>query len=240
MAHLTYLIVLLPLVGFAVQVLFGRRLGDPEAGVVATIFVAASFVVSVMVFFGLLHVNAPVRSYTQTLWTFLPVGGSSRQRGLHRRPAVDDHGAVHHRHQHAHPPVLHLVHEGRSGLPQVLLVHEPVRRLDADPGARVEHVDHLRRLGRSGRLFVLAHLVLVHPGLGRQRRQEGLHLQPDRRRRLPPGHVPHLREGGLAQLPVVFSHLSRDRSRQHHRHHLAAVPRRSRQVGADPVVPVAG
>ncbi len=75
MAHLTYLIVLLPLVGFAVQVLFGRRLGDPEAGVVATIFVAASFVVSVMVFFGLLHVNAPVRSYTQTLWTFLPVGG---------------------------------------------------------------------------------------------------------------------------------------------------------------------
>jgi NADH-quinone oxidoreductase subunit L len=75
MAHLTYLIVLLPLVGFAVQVLVGRRLGDPQAGVVGTIFVAASFIVSVMVFFGLLHVNAPVRSYTQTLWTFLPVGG---------------------------------------------------------------------------------------------------------------------------------------------------------------------
>ncbi|HEX3565274.1 MAG TPA: NADH-quinone oxidoreductase subunit L, partial [Acidimicrobiales bacterium] len=75
MAHLTYLIVLLPLVGFALQVLVGRRLGDPQAGVVGTIFVGASFVVSVMVFFGLLHVHAPVRSYTQTLWTFLPVGG---------------------------------------------------------------------------------------------------------------------------------------------------------------------
>ena len=75
MLHLTYLIVLLPLAGFAFQVLFGRRMGDPRAGAVATAFVAASFVVSVVVFFALLNVHTPVRSYTQTLYTFLPVGG---------------------------------------------------------------------------------------------------------------------------------------------------------------------
>ena len=35
MLHVTFLIILLPLVGFFVQVFFGRRLGDPAAGAVA-------------------------------------------------------------------------------------------------------------------------------------------------------------------------------------------------------------
>ncbi len=73
MLHVTYLIILLPLIGFAVQVLFGRRLGDPAAGAVATFFVAASFVVSIGVYLDLLTVHAPVRSYTQNLWTWVPV-----------------------------------------------------------------------------------------------------------------------------------------------------------------------
>ena len=75
MLHLTFLIFLLPLAGFAVQVLLGRRMGDPLAGAVATTFVGASFVVGVLVFFALLGVHAPVRSFTQVLWTWLPVGG---------------------------------------------------------------------------------------------------------------------------------------------------------------------
>src|SRR5580700_1734532 len=73
MLHLTYLIILLPLVGFAVQVLGGRRLGDPIAGWVATFFVAASFLVSIGVYLDLLTVNAPVRTFTQNLWTWIPV-----------------------------------------------------------------------------------------------------------------------------------------------------------------------
>jgi NADH-quinone oxidoreductase subunit L len=73
MLHVTYLIVLLPLVGVAVQLVAGRRLGDPAAGVVATGFIAASFVVSVGVYLDLLTVHAPVRSFTQTLWTWIPV-----------------------------------------------------------------------------------------------------------------------------------------------------------------------
>ncbi len=73
MLHVTYLIILLPLVGFAVQLLAGRRLGDPLAGIVGTVFVGASFVVSFGVYLDLLTVQAPVRSYTQDLWTWIPV-----------------------------------------------------------------------------------------------------------------------------------------------------------------------
>ncbi|HEX3460795.1 MAG TPA: NADH-quinone oxidoreductase subunit L [Acidimicrobiales bacterium] len=83
---MTYLIILLPLVGFAVQVLFGRRLGDPLAGVVATVFVAASFVVSVGVFFNLLSQPGSVRAFNQNLWTWIPVGGLQVHAGLYVDP----------------------------------------------------------------------------------------------------------------------------------------------------------
>jgi NADH-quinone oxidoreductase subunit L len=73
MLHVTYLIILLPLVGFAVQLVAGRRLGDPLAGAVATAFVGASFVVAIGVYLDLLTVNAPVRTFTQNLWTWIPV-----------------------------------------------------------------------------------------------------------------------------------------------------------------------
>jgi NADH-quinone oxidoreductase subunit L len=76
----------LPLVGFGVQVLLGRRLGDPAAGGVATFFVGASFVVSVAVFFDLLTVHAPVRSYTQNLWSWIPVGGLQVHASLYVDP----------------------------------------------------------------------------------------------------------------------------------------------------------
>ena len=98
----------------------------------------------------------------------------------------------------------------------------------------------LRRVGGGGDLLVLAGLLLVHPGVGGQCRQEGLHLQPDRRRRLPVGHLPGLRQGPLAR---VHDHLRQHRlhrGRQHHRHLPAAPGRGDGQVGADPAVPVAG
>jgi len=74
MLHVTYLIILLPLVGFAVQVVAGPRLGDPAAGAVATFFVGASFVVAVGAYVDLLGVGGPVRTFTQSLWTWIPVG----------------------------------------------------------------------------------------------------------------------------------------------------------------------
>ncbi len=74
MLHATFLIILLPLVGFAVQVVAGQKLGDPAAGAVATGFIGASFLVAVGVYFDLLTVHAPVRSFTQDLWNWIPVG----------------------------------------------------------------------------------------------------------------------------------------------------------------------
>ena len=86
MLQVTYLIVLLPLVGFAVQVVAGRKLGDPWAGVVATLFVAASFVVAVGAFFDLLTLHGAVRSYSQDLWTWIPVGGLQVRADLYLDP----------------------------------------------------------------------------------------------------------------------------------------------------------
>ena len=73
MLHVTWLIIALPLIGFALQVAVGRRLGDPVAGWVATAFCSASFAVAVGVYLDLLTVQAPVRSYSQNLWTWVPV-----------------------------------------------------------------------------------------------------------------------------------------------------------------------
>ncbi len=85
MLHVTWLIILLPLAGFAVQVFAGRRLGDPWAGWVGTAFVAASFAVSVGVYLDLLSVHAPVRTFTQNLWTWIPVDALQ----VHARLFVD-------------------------------------------------------------------------------------------------------------------------------------------------------
>ena len=138
MLHVTYLIILLPLVGFAVQVLVGRRLGDPAAGVVATAFVGG-------VVRGLRRAststcspcNAPVRTYTQNLWTWIPVGGLQ----VHARLFVDPLSMTMVLFVTGISTLIHLysigVHEGRPGLPQVLPLHEPVRGLHADPGAGV-------------------------------------------------------------------------------------------------------
>jgi NADH-quinone oxidoreductase subunit L len=83
--HVTWLIIALPLAGFAVQVVAGRRLGDPLAGWVGTAFVAASFAVSVGVYLDLLTVQAPVRTFTQNLWTWIPVDSLQ----VHARLFVD-------------------------------------------------------------------------------------------------------------------------------------------------------
>ncbi|MGB7052031.1 MAG: NADH-quinone oxidoreductase subunit L [Acidimicrobiales bacterium] len=85
MLHVTWLIIALPLIGFAVQVFLGRRLGDPLAGVVGTVFVGASFGVAIGVYLDLLTVHAPVRSFTQNLWTWIPVDNLQ----VHARLLID-------------------------------------------------------------------------------------------------------------------------------------------------------
>ncbi|HEY4332023.1 MAG TPA: NADH-quinone oxidoreductase subunit L [Ilumatobacteraceae bacterium] len=75
MLNVVWLIPALPLFGFAVNLVLGRRLGEPKAGYFATLMTAASFVVAVGVFFDLLSKTAEERSHVTTLFTWLPVAG---------------------------------------------------------------------------------------------------------------------------------------------------------------------
>ncbi len=75
MLHAAYLMPLLPLAGFVVLAVFGRRIGDPWAGWLGTATVAGSFVVACIVYAGLLAKAAPDRSFTQDMFTWIPVGG---------------------------------------------------------------------------------------------------------------------------------------------------------------------
>ena len=74
MTDVVWLIPALPLAGFVLILLFGRRLGEPVAGYLATAMTGAAFLVSVGVFFDLLSKPAEERSDVVTLFEWLPVG----------------------------------------------------------------------------------------------------------------------------------------------------------------------
>jgi NADH-quinone oxidoreductase subunit L len=77
-----WLIPAFPLAGFIVLLVFGRRLGDPLAGWFATAMTASAFVVSIVMFASLLGRSAEERSFTQELFTWLPVGSLQVKVGL--------------------------------------------------------------------------------------------------------------------------------------------------------------
>jgi NADH-quinone oxidoreductase subunit L len=73
MLDVIWLIPAFPLAGFVLILLFGRRLGQPGAGLLATAMVAASFVVSVGAYFDLLSLDEADRSHTEVLFSWVPV-----------------------------------------------------------------------------------------------------------------------------------------------------------------------
>ena len=75
MLDIVWLIPALPLAGFLIVLVAGKRLGDPAAGWVATLMCAGSFVASAVVYFGLLDEPEEGRQFTQTLFEWVPVGG---------------------------------------------------------------------------------------------------------------------------------------------------------------------
>ncbi|MEZ5203380.1 MAG: NADH-quinone oxidoreductase subunit L [Acidimicrobiales bacterium] len=75
MSNLLWIIPALPLAGFLFLAFFGKRLGEPLAGWIATLAVGGSFLATVGVFLALRGEAAHDRAYTQTLFTWLPVGG---------------------------------------------------------------------------------------------------------------------------------------------------------------------
>ena len=64
MLDVVWLIPALPLAGFLVILLLGRRLGDPKAGYLATAMMAASFVVAAGVYLDMLSQDAEARRRT--------------------------------------------------------------------------------------------------------------------------------------------------------------------------------
>ena len=74
MLNLVWLIPALPLAGFLLIFLFGRVLGEPRAGILATAMTASSFVVVVGVYLDLLSRTAEERHHVVTLFSWLPVG----------------------------------------------------------------------------------------------------------------------------------------------------------------------
>jgi len=74
MAELVWLIPAFPLAGFLTILLFGRRLGDPKAGYLATAAVFASFAVAAAIYFDLLSQPEEERETVVTLFSWVPVG----------------------------------------------------------------------------------------------------------------------------------------------------------------------
>lgn len=73
MLDVLWLIPAFPLLGFALILLFGRRLGEPRSGYLAAAAVLGSFVVTVGVFFDLLSMDDHHRSHVVTLFEWVPV-----------------------------------------------------------------------------------------------------------------------------------------------------------------------
>jgi NADH-quinone oxidoreductase subunit L len=72
--HVTYLIPIAPLVAAVLLVLFGKKLGDPASGYVATFSVLLSFILSAAVVGSLASVSAGHRFFEQSIFTFFNYG----------------------------------------------------------------------------------------------------------------------------------------------------------------------
>ena len=77
MLELIWLIPALPLLGFLLILVFGRVLGEPKSGLLATTMVAGSFLVTVAVFFDLLGRSAEERHHVETVFSWMPIGSLS-------------------------------------------------------------------------------------------------------------------------------------------------------------------
>jgi len=74
MLNVVWLIPALPLVGFLLILVFGRKLGDPKAGYLATTMLGGSFVVTAGVFFDLMSKTAEERHHVAKVFSWVPVG----------------------------------------------------------------------------------------------------------------------------------------------------------------------
>ena len=75
MVYAAPIMLALPLAGFAVLVVAGKRIGDPWAGIVGTVAVGGSFVAALVTFAGLLsHPAGAGREVTENLFSWITAG----------------------------------------------------------------------------------------------------------------------------------------------------------------------
>ena len=86
MIHAAFLIPLFPLVGFLILAPFGRRIGNPIAGWIATLMVLASFIVTVLVFASVAGEPAASRLHVENWFTWLTSGQLSIGVGIQVDP----------------------------------------------------------------------------------------------------------------------------------------------------------
>ena len=72
---LAWVIPVIPAVGAVVLLLFGKRIGEPRAGWLATTLMALAFVASVILFFALRSLPADQRSHVSDGFTWIQAGG---------------------------------------------------------------------------------------------------------------------------------------------------------------------
>ncbi len=74
MLQAAFLILALPLAGFVLLAIFGRRLGDPAAGYLGALAIAAAFVSALVTWAGLLALPSASRQYQQHLFGWFSAG----------------------------------------------------------------------------------------------------------------------------------------------------------------------
>jgi NADH-quinone oxidoreductase subunit L len=82
MVNAAYAIVALPLIGFVINLVLGRRLGEPTAGWVGTVAAGGSFVATLVVWAHMLGQATAHRTTDLTIFTWFPVAGLHVNAGL--------------------------------------------------------------------------------------------------------------------------------------------------------------
>jgi NADH-quinone oxidoreductase subunit L len=84
--NIAWLIIVLPIAGLLINLIFGRRMGEREIGVVASVAAGASFFVSLLVVIALLGLPGEERMIGHgvevPLWTFFSIGNTTVEFGL--------------------------------------------------------------------------------------------------------------------------------------------------------------
>ena len=74
MLDVVWLIPALPLAGFLILVVFGRKLGEPKAGWLAATMCGGAFAVTALAFFDMVSKSSEERSHVVRLFSWIPVG----------------------------------------------------------------------------------------------------------------------------------------------------------------------